>query len=294
MASFDEIQLPANYSWGAKPGHLFSTDMMLMESSFEDRHPNWLQDIGVYDISHNIQTLAEAQELLEFFYCRFGRAYGFRMKDWNDYKAILQPMGGGPDFAGAAGLACNTTVSTLSRFGNVALMTTAGTHHLSVNQDFVLASVSDTSFNGSWTVLVVVSATQITFKCPGSNTTGLTTGTVSGNPYQLGMYYSDGIYAYFRQIFKPCSGLVTDATGYTPPIPQIYDNGVLQTVSTNYTLDLTTGLVSFISAPPAGDLLQWTGDFDVPVRFDADLAQLSMNSQNDANWDNLQLIGLAR
>lgn len=51
--------------------------------------------------------------------------------------------------------------------------------------------------------------------------------------------------------------------------PQIFKAGVLQTVSTHYTLG-PTGIVTFTSAPTAGQALTWTGSFYYRVRFDTE------------------------
>lgn len=295
MGSFDEVQLPANYSENAKNGWQFSTDVFTEDSGFDDRHPNWPQERGVYDISHNLRSFAQIQQLYAFFCCRRGRAYGFRFKDWSDYQANMDPMGGGPTFSGASGLACNTTVSSIVRLNNLATLQTAATNNLSVGQTFSIAG-SNPAFNGQQIVKAIIDGFTIAFDSYGANLTVGSGGTVSGNPYQLGRLYTDTGETYFRKISKPCSGLVTDATGYTPPIPAIFAAGVLQVAGTNYLLDVTTGLVTWLTpsalGPANGTVLQWTGDFDVPARFASDYAAPSMNG-NEANWDHIQVVGLA-
>jgi uncharacterized protein (TIGR02217 family) len=78
-----------------------------------------------------------------------------------------------------------------------------------------------------------------------------------GTVYQLKKIYTSGGTSSARKIVKPVAGTVA-----------VYKNGILQ--SSGYTLDTTTGLVTFSAAPGGGDTLLWTGQFDVPVRFDAD------------------------
>lgn len=43
--------------------------------------------------------------------------------------------------------------------------------------------------------------------------------------------------------------------------PLIYDNAVLDTITTDYTLDLVNGTVTFVTAPLTGHPLTWTGSF---------------------------------
>ena len=52
--------------------------------------------------------------------------------------------------------------------------------------------------------------------------------------------------------YEPC----TDLNG----APQIYVNGVLKTVTTDYTIS-STGLVTFVAAPAAAAALTWTGSY---------------------------------
>jgi uncharacterized protein (TIGR02217 family) len=52
--------------------------------------------------------------------------------------------------------------------------------------------------------------------------------------------------------------------------PIIKIDGVTKTVVTDYTIS-ASGLVTFTSAPANGKLITWTGEFDIPVRFDGDI-----------------------
>jgi len=49
----------------------------------------------------------------------------------------------------------------------------------------------------------------------------------------------------------------------------IYNAGVLQVVTTNYTIS-ATGLVTFVTAPASGHALTWTGSYYWRCRFDLD------------------------
>lgn len=74
--------------------------------------------------------------------------------------------------------------------------------------------------------------------------------------FQMQKQYVSGATTNERKITKPVSGTVT-----------VYVNNVLQT--SGYTVDYTTGAITFTS-PPAG-AVTWSGEFDVPVRFDVDV-----------------------
>jgi uncharacterized protein (TIGR02217 family) len=58
--------------------------------------------------------------------------------------------------------------------------------------------------------------------------------------------------------------------------PTIMVDGTPLTVVTDYTIS-SSGVVLFVSAPASGTVLTWTGEFDVPVRFDTDQLPVVMN-----------------
>lgn len=77
--------------------------------------------------------------------------------------------------------------------------------------------------------------------------------------FQLMINDGDSGNAYNREIYLPENGTVL-----------IYKNTVLQTLTTHYTINHSTGIVTFITAPPVGHSLTWTGNFYVPARYDID------------------------
>lgn len=70
--------------------------------------------------------------------------------------------------------------------------------------------------------------------------------------------------------------------------PTIKVNDVTQTVTTHYTIS-GTGLVTFVTPPPTGHVLTWTGDHDIPVRFDVDYLPVEMNANSIANISSIAL-----
>lgn len=67
--------------------------------------------------------------------------------------------------------------------------------------------------------------------------------------------------------------------GFSEPVyclasaPSIYVNGVLKVLTTDYTVDLTTGIVTFVAAPANGAALTWSGTYNWYARFDDDSAE---------------------
>jgi len=85
------------------------------------------------------------------------------------------------------------------------------------------------------------------------------TGNGATTVYDIVKKYTVGSYTYTRRILKPVSGTVS-----------ITVNGVAKTEGVDYTVDYTTGEVTFSVAPSNGHAIVITCEFDVPVRFDTD------------------------
>lgn len=86
MAAFHEVQFPVGISQGAVGGPRFNTSVLILSSGAEHRNVNWANQRGEWDVSHGLKTQEQVNILLAFFYARRGKAYGFRYKDWSDYR----------------------------------------------------------------------------------------------------------------------------------------------------------------------------------------------------------------
>ena len=82
------------------------------------------------------------------------------------------------------------------------------------------------------------------------------TGDGTTTAFQLKRIYSDTANTDSRKIYRPKTGTI-----------QIYKDAVLQTVTTHYTINYTTGIVTFVTAPAAAAVLTWNGEFYIPMRF---------------------------
>jgi len=83
-------------------------------------------------------------------------------------------------------------------------------------------------------------------------------GTGAVSTFQLVRIYDSGGYTETRKITRPKTGL------------KIYKNGAEQTQPGQVTVDLATGIATFVTPPPLGHTVGWSGEFYVPVRFDTD------------------------
>jgi uncharacterized protein (TIGR02217 family) len=66
-------------------------------SGHEKRNVNWSEARGRWDVASGLKKQAQIDQLIAFFRARRGNAYGFRFKDWTDYKATGQLLGTGDD-----------------------------------------------------------------------------------------------------------------------------------------------------------------------------------------------------
>ena len=171
-----------------------STDIVELISGFEERNATVFNSRRMYDASMGLRNVDDLHDVIEFWEARFGQLYGFRWKDWTDYKS------------------CKTaaTVTALDQVLGVG--------------------------NGATT------------------------------QFQLTKNYVSGVSGYARAVRKPVIGTVKVAV-----------NGI---VSNAWTLDATTGIVTFAAPPALSQTLTAGFEFDVPARFDADRLTVSIDAFN--------------
>jgi hypothetical protein len=95
MSGFHEVRFPDNIAYGATGGPEFATTVVATGSGHEKRNVNWAEARGRWDVASGLKKQAQIDELIAFFRARRGKAYGFRFKDWTDYKATGQLLGTG-------------------------------------------------------------------------------------------------------------------------------------------------------------------------------------------------------
>jgi uncharacterized protein (TIGR02217 family) len=95
MSGFHEVRFPDNIAYGATGGPEFATMVVATGSGHEKRNVNCAQARGRWDVASGLKRQVQIDELIAFFPARRGKAYGFRFKDWTDYKATGQLLGTG-------------------------------------------------------------------------------------------------------------------------------------------------------------------------------------------------------
>ncbi|MCW5936721.1 MAG: DUF2460 domain-containing protein [Fimbriimonadaceae bacterium] len=116
---------------------------------------------------------------------------------------------------------------------------------------------------------------------PGVYTSPVTIATGDGDEteFQLAKLYPSGPSTVVRKVTRPVSGTV-----------RIYLNGILKAAGTDYSVDYSTGLVTFVAAPGNGVAIGWTGEFDVPARFDTDSLEFENRAVFSGSWQGIAIV----
>jgi uncharacterized protein (TIGR02217 family) len=198
LPGFHEIRFPDNVAYGATGGPEFATTVVVTGAGHEQRNANWAEARGRWDVGTGLKNQAQLDALIAFFRARKGKAYGFRFKDWTDFKATGELLGIGDDATAE---------------------------------------------------------------------------------FQLIKRYPSGSAVEVRTIGKPVAGTV-----------RIYLDSVEQL--SGWSVDVTTGIVTF-TTPPAQDV-DVTADFefDVPVRFDTDHMAVTIETYKLHRWQQIPIVEL--
>ena len=207
--AFHEVRFPDNISRGARGGPERRTQIVELASGDEERNASWANSRHRYDAAYGIRRADDLAAVVAFFEARNGRLYGFRWKDWGDYKSCL-PSG--------------TPAATDQVIGMGDGATTA---------------------------------------------------------FQLLKAYASGTQTWIRSITKPVAGTVSLAL-----------DGVAQ--ASGWSVDTTTGLVTFTTAPASGVTITAGFEFNVPVRFDTDQLDVTHDIERLGSITSIPLIEVRR
>lgn len=196
MSGFHEVRFPDAIARGATGGPGYDTTILATVAGFERRNANWSQARGRWDVGSGLKRREDFTALIAFFRARQGRAYGFRFKDWTDFRGEAELVG---------------------------------------------------------------------------------TGDGATKAFPLVKRYASGGVEVARQIRKPVAGTVT-----------VQRDGVALT--SGWSVDPLTGTVSFLTAPAPGAILTASFDFDVPVRFDTDQMDLSLDTYDHGSWPQIPIV----
>ena len=95
IESFMETLFPPEISCGSKVSIEYSTNIVCSGSGIEKRNTRWTQARRRFNVLHSVKGIKHFDAIVAFFHNCFGKAVGFRFKDWSDYKASDQLVGYG-------------------------------------------------------------------------------------------------------------------------------------------------------------------------------------------------------
>ena len=94
--SFHEVSLPARLAFGSTGGVERRTEVVTLASGHERRSTPWAGGRRRYLIGAGLRSLDDMAALTEFFEARQGRLYGFRFRDFADFKSCAPGVEPGP------------------------------------------------------------------------------------------------------------------------------------------------------------------------------------------------------
>ncbi len=250
--AFDEVLFPTNISKGSSGGPNWNTDIVTVNSGHEARNQNWADPIHRYNAAFGVRTQSDLETLITFFLARQGMARAFRFKDWTDYSAANEVLV-------LTGAPTAQLIKTYTNGGQ--------SYVRNITKPIASPAMTMRRAASSFTDFTVDTATGIiTLTVP--DITKTITGITAADP---GVVTTDGAHGFSNGEFIWLHSVL----GMTEV------NNKLQTIanvtSTTFEIEDTSAFTAYSSAgtaeqyiQPAGDALDWSGDFDVPTRFDTD------------------------
>ena len=94
--NFHEVRFPTALSFGSAGGPQRRTEIVTMASGYEERNSPWEHSRRHYDAGIGLRSMDDIEALISFFEARRGQLYGFRWKDWSDFKSCKPAKDIGP------------------------------------------------------------------------------------------------------------------------------------------------------------------------------------------------------
>lgn len=85
--NFHDVRFPTTLSIGSTGGPERRTEIVALNNGFEERNSPWRQSRRRYDAGIAMRSMDDLEALIAFFEARQGQLYGFRWKDWTDFKS---------------------------------------------------------------------------------------------------------------------------------------------------------------------------------------------------------------
>jgi uncharacterized protein (TIGR02217 family) len=264
MSFYEEPKFPECVAFGAVGGPMYLTEVVQVSSGFEQRNQVWQYGRCKWQVAHVPRPEDEMHQLLRFFRQMKGRLHGFRFKDYSDYQA--DAGGAGYVFAGDGHPSGEPTGQLYKRYED-----STSAYDVRLIQKPIATTVvlsKDGIVTAGWTLDDTTGL--VTFAALASATVNSIT---NGNPpivtTSAAHGFSNGQVIYLSGV-----------TGMTEVNDRAFTIGSV--TSSTFTLvgEDATDYGTFSSTatasryPQPADTWTWTGEFDVPCRFDLDDMQI--------------------
>lgn len=282
--TFDAISFPTDISRGAQFGPTFSTIVTETVSGGEVRIAQWPVCRHRGQISLEARTPAQFATLKAFFLARTGKARAFRFKDWSDFAVTNEPLVPLPSNSLPTNPAAGApTVQLVKSYNdglinyvrNIYAPTTSPAATLRKNGSAFAAYTLDTTTG--LVSLNVQNSKAITAITQAASAV-VTVGAANGFSVNDLVYFS-GVVG-MTQI----NGLVGQVTA---------SPGTTITVNIN-----SSAFTAYASGGTAArylvstDTLDWSGNFDCPVRLDTDELQGVQEDVAILSWTSIPIVEL--
>lgn len=254
-------RFPDSISGWAEGGPVFNNTVSTMNSGAEQTNINWTQALAKYRISGAWRTIDDGSdqfkisEIITFHRSMFGNAYGFRFKDHSDYR--VTKMNG--------------------RLGKFSLGTGSPKYQLykvyNIDNDENFIEYRAIKKPIAGTVKVFINNIETT-----NLTINSTNGTITFNPQKTALISNISLGTNAIVTTQNPNNFVTGEVIYLTGLngSNVLNNNAYQITvlsSTTFQLDnITNNLVAYQGTaskyPQLTDNLAWTGEFDVPCKFE--------------------------
>lgn len=249
ILSFLEERIDLGVDYGATGGPEFNTSIVIVDSGYEQRNLNWSQERNSWELGERALNRTELNYINNFFRRTRGRGVGFRYKDWGDYKAVDAPI----------------TLTGAASYQLQKLYDGANNAYVRDIRKPVAGTIT-AKRNGSNVVGISVDTTTGMITLPADSTKNITAITLAnpGVVTATAHGFSTGNKIYL-------SGIVgmTQLNGQVVTATVVDANRFSVGVNTaSYGAYISGGIAA--KHAQGADVVTWSGEFDVPVRFDAD------------------------
>jgi uncharacterized protein (TIGR02217 family) len=285
MAFLESPRLSVKISFGAQGGPVFAVEKVTVRSGYEKRNLNESQARHQYEIGLTVRPESEFDLIRDHFMAVNGPLDGFRYKDWADFEVTtvtgrLVSINNGIE-SGTAGLGYGNPTAQLkkryTRGNNTYLrdITKPVASTFVVRKNGVTLTLTTDYTLDATTGIITFVATQtrsISSHTPGVAHTFTLASAFSPNLAIGGRIYVSGITGTAATILNGLSHEVTNVAA------------AVITVSTVTTgLTASGGTASFFPQPT--DTVDFSCEFDVPVRFDVDQFDAVIVDRNGAEGE---------